>query len=142
MRLKGAVVGLTHTCYRDVGWNPFGKVEPVIGRQQGACTCPLPLMGVTEAFTHGGTYLGGFPRAHPDDGVRAGDIGELELVDASLGVLNLFGSRVVQGRHVPGLANLLELRVLIGDGLTGSAFPCTPAVDIECVVTAGFPWPI
>jgi hypothetical protein len=65
-------------------------------------------VGVAEPFPHGPAEKSRFPGADPDNRVDTGDIGKLELIDASSSLLSLFDSRVIEGSHVFCPANLLE----------------------------------
>jgi hypothetical protein len=118
-----AVVSLPHPFDRRIGGNASRKIEPVIGWKQGPCTSSLPFVGVAEPFAHGLADKSRFPSADPDNRVDTGDIGKLELINAGLGVLGLFNSRVVEGRHVLCPADLFKRRIFIADGQLAELFP-------------------
>ncbi len=115
-------MGLSHPFDRYVGADTFCKIEPIIGWFESTGTRSLPFMGVTEAFAHNPAYEGSFAGAHPDDRVHAGDIRELELIDAGTGILGLFGSRMIERRHILSPANLLKFVVFISDGQLAELF--------------------
>ena len=116
-------MSLPHPSDRNVRRNSLRKIEPVIGWKQGPCASSLPFVGVTEPLAHGPAEKSRFPGADPDNRVDTGDIGKLELIDAGPGVLGLFNSRVVEGRHALCPADPLKGRILVMDGQLAELFP-------------------
>ena len=118
-----AIVRLPHSCDCHVRRNAFRKIEPVIRRKESSCASPFPFVGIAEPFPHSPTEKSRFPGADPDNRVDTRDIGKFELIDAGLGILGLFNSRIVQGRHVLCSASLLEGCILVMDGQPTELFP-------------------
>lgn len=100
----------------------MSQIEPVIGRFERSGTGPFPFVGVAEAFAHGPAYFRGFPGAHPDDRVDAGNVGKLKLINADACVFGIFQGRIVKGGHVSGPAEFFEFFVLIPDSKQGEFF--------------------
>jgi hypothetical protein len=72
-------------------------------------------MGVAKPFAHGFTDQGRLSRSYPDHGVRARDVGELELIYARFGGFGLLVGGIIERRHVLGPADAFEPGVFIGD---------------------------
>jgi hypothetical protein len=73
-------------------------------------------VSITESLPHGATDLGRFLRTDPDDRVGAGNIRELELIDAGLCIFGPLGGGVIKGRHIFGPADLLKFAAFVPDG--------------------------
>ena len=116
------IVGLPHPFYRHIRRNTSCKIEPVIRREESSRASPLPFVGVAEPLAHGPAEKSRLPGADPDHRVDTGNIGKLELIDASLGIFGLFNGWVVEGSHVLCPANLLKGRILIVDGQLAELF--------------------
>jgi hypothetical protein len=118
-RAVGLVVHPAHALDGGVGAQALGQVEAVVGRFERAGTGTFPFMRVAQALADRFADLGRLARPYPDHRIGAGNVRELELVDAGLGVLRTLARRVVEWCHVLGAADLFERGVGIAHGLFG-----------------------
>ena len=82
----------------------------LLRRVHGARAGALPLVRVADALALGGTEIGRLSRGHVDHGLLAGDVGELERIDAHPRVGRaLAGLRVVERHHVLAVAGRVRL---------------------------------
>jgi len=111
-------VGKPHLVNRRFRCFTLEAIEPVVRRLQIACAGPFPFVRIAQALTFGLADQRRLARLHPHDGVSTWNVWKLELIDASLGVLGSGRFRVEEWNHVFGTTNLLELGIVVLDGLT------------------------
>ena len=80
-------------------------------------------MGIAQPLALRRTQLCGFNSFDPDDRVRAGNVGKLELIDASAGLLRRLGLRVIERSHILRAADALEACIRVIDALFAKLGP-------------------
>ena len=89
----------------------LGEVESVIRLEQAPGAGPLPFVRIAEALAHRLANLGGLAGARPDNRVGAGDVRELETVDAGGRLGGRLRRGIVERRHVGRATDLLGGRI-------------------------------
>jgi len=79
-------------------------------------------MGIAETLSHCLTDFRCFAGPHPDYRVGAGNIGELELINAVTGIFGFLKIGIVKGSHVFSFTDFFKGRVFIPNAFPFSFF--------------------
>src|SRR5579872_684785 len=113
----GRVVCGPHAFDGDSRRHAARHLKIIIRRLQASGARPFPLVGIAEPLPLGGADLRSLSCLDPYDGIRAGDVWELELIDTRARPLGRAGSGIIKRRHEARAADLFERWIIEIDAL-------------------------